>query len=150
MTAPVSGTSHAEQSAQAVKKSSDTDALKARRAKINDSQEERAEDLELVVDKQRNASDFSDSTKVKLSKALSSFLAESHTKEISAEPVDGKTDNQTQANNIKRAQQESDKTTEGFFRNLEKVQTSDTTTALDNLQGAIQLEKSTHRIDTFG
>jgi hypothetical protein len=149
-TQKVSGTSHAKQTSQTTSQLEKSKEVKVRREKITSRQEKIAKDLKFVIERRRNTSDFHDSARVKLSKALESFLAETHPKEINHELVDGAVDSTSQTNKVKQTQKEFHAGPDPFFQNLEKVNNSDLATALDNLEGPTHIRPTTHRIDVFG
>ncbi len=152
MMAEVSGTSHADQTKMAARSEEQAQRVKAMRQEITNSQEERLQDLERVVDKERKASDFSDSTKVKISRALNTFLAEAHPKEISHELVDGAIDNTTQREQIKEARKEAEQSSsQNVVNNVSQLKSNDAVSALDNLQKGVHLPtQGGNRIDIYG
>ncbi|MBF0357398.1 MAG: hypothetical protein HQL70_02250 [Magnetococcales bacterium] len=149
-TQQISGSSHSEQVAHAARNKERTEEIKARREKINNDQEEKHSDLKRTVEKNRDISDFSDSSRVKISRALTNFLSESHPKEITHEQAQNPLDGKTVEKEPQQGKHASEPSSDPFFQRLASIHSADLPTAKDKLQGNTQPKPTTHKIDVFG
>jgi hypothetical protein len=149
-TQQVSGSSHSEQAAKSKSSSEQTAEVKARREKINKNQAEKHKDLKRVVEKDRDISDFSNSSRVKISRALTNFLSESHPKEITHALVENALNSKAPQEKPQKGEQASEPTSDPFFNRLANLQNAELPTARDNLQGYTNIKPSTRKIDVYG
>jgi hypothetical protein len=149
-TAQVSSSSSSEKQAQSVKGIERSKELKAKREDITKNQDRREADFNRIVDGAPKISDFPDSTKVKISRELSSMMAE---KNRPKKLDHGLADNAVEQHTPQKPESvkpETGSTSDAFFQRMASLQTQDNHTARDSLQGGIKLTPPTRSIDVVG
>ncbi|MBF0382883.1 MAG: hypothetical protein HQL69_17820 [Magnetococcales bacterium] len=149
-TAQVPSSTTSEKQAISAKAMERSKELKAKRDEINKSQENRGVDFNRVVENNPKTSDFPNSTKVKISRELSSLMEEKNSPKKPDYQVDDKAVERNTFKKPESVEAKTESTSDPFFQRLASLQTEEKPTAQDNLRGRIQLTPTTRNIDVVG